>query len=73
MAWSYLAMIVSGVALVALHLWRRSRHTWLAVVALVLAIFTFLSGFTIGVFVAPFTILVLIAAALAVPPGRRVA
>jgi hypothetical protein len=69
MAWSYLAMIVSGVALVALHLWRRSRHTWLAVVALVLAIFTFLSGFTIGVF----TILVLNAAALAVPSARRVA
>jgi hypothetical protein len=73
MVWSTLAMMISGIALIALHLWRHSPHTWVAVVALALAVFTFLGGFSIGVFVAPATIFALVAAALAVPATRGAA
>jgi hypothetical protein len=73
MVWSTLAMIFSALVLIALHLWRRSRHTWIAVLACALAVVTFLTGFSIGVYVAPITIMVLVVAALAVPATRRVA
>ena len=73
MAWTYLALIVSALVVTGLHLRRRSRHGWLAAVSLALAVFAFLSGFSIGVFVAPLAVIVLVAASLVVPrvPGGR--
>ena len=73
MVWSVFAMILSGLALRALHLWRRSRHLWIAIVAFALAVVTFLTGLSIGVFVAPLAIVTLVVAAVMVPSTRRVA
>ena len=73
MVWSVFAMILSGLALIALHLWRRSRHLWIAIAAFALAVVTFLTGLSIGVFVAPLTIVTHVVAALAVPATRRAA
>jgi len=70
MAWSALAMMVSALALIVLHLRRRSRRTWLALLAGALAALTFLSGFSIGVYVAPVAIVALVVAAVAVPASR---
>lgn len=67
MVWSAFAMLLSGIALVALHLTRRSRQAWVAVGALALAVLTFLGGVSIAPFVAPVGIVALVAAALAVP------
>ena len=73
MVWFVLTMILSSATLIVLHLQRRSRRTWTAVVALVLAVLTFLTGFSIGPLVAPLAIVALVGAALAVPSTRRVA
>lgn len=70
MIYSAFAMLLSGIVLIALHLSRRSRHVWIAVLAMALAVLTFLSGLSIAPFVAPFGILALVAAALTVPRAR---
>jgi hypothetical protein len=66
--WLYVLMTLLGVVLTVLLASRRSRHVWTAGAGTVLAAFSVLSGFSIGVFVAPIALLLLL---LAVPQLRR--
>lgn len=73
MIWSYLTMLVCATALIGLHARRRSGNVWTAILAAVLAAFAILTGFSIGVFIAPLAVIALVYAALTVPPATRVA
>ena len=73
MIWSYLTMLICAFALLVLHMRRHSRHAWTAVLAAVLAALAILTGFSIGIFVAPGAVIALVVAALAVPQLPRVA
>jgi len=66
--WLYLLMTLLGVVLTVLLAGRRSRHVWTAGAGTVLAAFSVLSGFSIGIFVAPIALFLLL---LAVPHLRR--
>ena len=69
MLWLYLLLVVIGGALTYAHVRRRARYRWVAVAGTVLAAYAVLSGFSIGIYVAPVALLVLAAAALLL--GRR--
>ena len=67
MIWSYLTMLVCAIGLIGLHVRRRSRNVWTAILAAVLAAVAILTGFSIGIFIAPLAVIALVFAALMVP------
>ncbi len=68
MMWLYLLLVLIGVVLTVLLARRHSRHVWTAGAATVLAVFSVLSGFSIGIYVAPIALLLLV---LAAPHARH--
>jgi hypothetical protein len=68
MIWLYLLLVLLGVVLTVLLARRHSRHVWTAGAATVLAVFSVLSGFSIGIYVAPIALLLLV---LAAPHARH--
>jgi hypothetical protein len=63
MIWLYLLLVLLGVVLTVVLARRHSRHVWTAGAASVLAVFSVLSGFSIGIYVAPIALLLLVVAA----------
>ena len=65
----YLSLAVAGLILTALLARRRSRHALTAATGALLGAFAVLSGFSIGIYVAPASLLLLLIAAFQL--GRR--
>jgi hypothetical protein len=63
MIWLYLVLVLVGVVLTVLLARRHSRQVWTAGAGTVLAAFSVLSGFSIGIYVAPIALLLLVLAA----------
>jgi hypothetical protein len=73
MIWLYLLLVLLGVFLTVLLARQHSRHVGTAVAGTALAVCSVLSGFSIGIYVAPIALLLLVLAALHVRHPRRAA
>lgn len=71
MLWLYLLMVLLGVVLTAMLSWRRSRHAVTAIIGTLLAVFAIITGFSIGIFVAPIALVVLGVAAFGLVSRER--